>query len=86
MGRDYLDFICMQHNKQRSEYLITPVDACSSVIFLQNNYHSHELHILYLKFLLGQNYLGYYLMYFVYVKYENTHHNNCDTKPATQHS
>ena len=37
----------MQHNKQRSEYLITPVDACSSVIFLQNNYHSQELHTIF---------------------------------------
>ena len=74
----------MQHNRQRSEYLITPVDACSSVL-LFNNYHLHELHII-LKFLLGQNYLVYYLMYFVYVKYEYIHHNNCDTKPATQHS
>ena len=45
MGRDYLDFICMQHNKQRSEYLITPVD--SSVLLLQNNYHLHEFNIIF---------------------------------------
>ena len=37
----------MQHNKLRSEYLITPVDACSRVILLQNNYHLHELNIIF---------------------------------------
>ena len=35
----------MQHNKQRSEYLITPVD--SSVLLLQNNYHLNELNIIF---------------------------------------
>ena len=35
----------MQLNKQRSEYLITPVD--SSVLLLQNNYHLNELNIIF---------------------------------------